>query len=212
MANKNKQLYSCDPGFTPIQVGEGIVDFLQDEKGMVAQGFSSSDGYFIQAKTEGTLKNMVGAGKAIQVQVSGGAGTIEVQIGSGKWSDKVGAGAVGMMFFAPLAVTAAIGTIGQSQLPNEIFAYVERYFIVSLPEPSISSLSSEQHLITESPSTAPQNGGSFCTNCGTQIPSGSKFCPGCGSSQSTSNCCPSCGTELQPDQRFCHNCGTDTQG
>jgi len=63
--------------------------------------------------------------------------------------------------------------------------------------------------------------GTPCSACGTQIPSGSKFCPGCGKANvlPTSKCvkcgapidanakfCPECGA-AQVNESFCNNCG-----
>ncbi len=52
---------------------------------------------------------------------------------------------------------------------------------------------------------APAAGG-FCAECGTAMPAGSKFCPGCGAKQEKSGC-SGCGNPVPPDSKFCPNCG-----
>ena len=67
----------------------------------------------------------------------------------------------------------------------------------------------------------PLTQGTTCSACGTQIPTGSKFCPGCGKMNvpPTSTCvkcgapinantkfCPECGA-AQVNESFCNNCG-----
>lgn len=64
---------------------------------------------------------------AIEVQISDTGNGILVNIGNGQWSDKVGAGVLGWFVFAPLAVTAIVGSVQQKKLPGEIFAHIERY-------------------------------------------------------------------------------------
>ncbi len=48
-------------------------------------------------------------------------------------------------------------------------------------------------------------GGSFCTECGTNVPGGSRFCPGCG--KAMQNLCPNCNGPIAPGSRFCPGCG-----
>ena len=48
-----------------------------------------------------------------------------------------------------------------------------------------------------------------CPECGTQVPSGSKFCSGCGKPiVPKKKFCMNCGNELASDARFCPNCGS----
>ncbi len=49
--------------------------------------------------------------------------------------------------------------------------------------------------------------GGFCSDCGTQIPKGAKFCPGCGQAQVSSGC-SGCGQPVPGGAKFCPNCGT----
>ncbi len=48
-----------------------------------------------------------------------------------------------------------------------------------------------------------------CSNCGSAIPAGKKFCPDCGTPapQQTASLCPECGAELIPGKKFCAECG-----
>ncbi|MHB8399813.1 MAG: adenylate/guanylate cyclase domain-containing protein [Candidatus Limnocylindrales bacterium] len=45
----------------------------------------------------------------------------------------------------------------------------------------------------------------ICSNCGTENPTGSKFCNRCGTSLAAA--CPSCGTPNPADATFCNQCG-----
>ncbi len=49
--------------------------------------------------------------------------------------------------------------------------------------------------------------GGFCADCGSQIPQGSKFCPGCGKPQASSGC-SGCGQPVPDGAKFCPSCGT----
>ncbi len=50
-------------------------------------------------------------------------------------------------------------------------------------------------------------GGGFCADCGTRMPQGAKFCPGCGKAQENSGC-SGCGQPVPDGAKFCSNCGT----
>jgi membrane protease subunit (stomatin/prohibitin family) len=53
--------------------------------------------------------------------------------------------------------------------------------------------------------------GGFCTECGKQVPPGSKFCPSCGAQQAASGC-SGCGQPVPEGAKFCPNCGTSQGG
>ncbi|HTY89965.1 MAG TPA: SPFH domain-containing protein [Methanocella sp.] len=58
--------------------------------------------------------------------------------------------------------------------------------------------------------TSPPPGSIPCTKCGATVPSGSKFCPSCGTPQQ--NSCPKCGVSLPSGAKFCPSCGASIQG
>ena len=49
--------------------------------------------------------------------------------------------------------------------------------------------------------------GGFCSDCGSKMPAGAKFCPGCGKKQEASGC-SGCGEPVPDGAKFCPNCGT----
>lgn len=109
-------------------IARTVEDFLRDEKGLTVEGFASANGYLIQAKESSTWKKLTGLGNALQVQIiPGEAREVLVNIGMGKWVDKVGAAAVGALFFMPLLVTSAFGAYTQNKLPDEIFEQIENF-------------------------------------------------------------------------------------
>ena len=54
---------------------------------------------------------------------------------------------------------------------------------------------------------ATATGGSFCSECGSAVPGGSKFCPSCGHAQAATGC-TGCGQPVPEGAKFCPNCGT----
>ena len=96
--------------------------FLHTEKGMDVQTAPTPDGYLLQAgQPKDTLRTLSGMRLATTVQFSIVENNLNVTIGEGQWSDKLGAGAVGLFLLWPLAITAGIGAYKQKNLPDEIF-------------------------------------------------------------------------------------------
>ena len=123
-------------------------------------------------------------GQALQVQIiPSGSSEVLVNIGRGKWADKVGAGAVGALLFAPLAITSAIGAYKQNKLPAEIFECIEK-FIIS------GGVSVHRNVSFD------------------RLNSSQMKCPNCGATMSGNKICSRCGAELSPNQKFCGKCGT----
>ena len=184
----DSKIFRVTPGITAEVIGHEVEDFLREEKELTVEGFSSSEGYFIQAKESSTWKKFTGLGKALQVQIVQSSGSeIIVNIGMGEWADKVGAAAVGAIFFTPLVITAAIGAYGQNKLPDEIFECIENF-------------------------CASAKGGpvKICPNCGEELSDNQNFCPNCGEAVSfkKSTKCRICGAEIEAGKKFCGECGT----
>ena len=153
-------------------VAAALEDFLRTQKHLETEGVSQSENsYFIQARQTEGWKKLVGMDQAIQVRLSVYAGMLTVDLGAGRWVDKLGAATVGCIVFAPLLITAAIGAIGQQKLPQEIFDFVQRYTFMGKP------LDINDFGPKEEPPEAPAR--VLCAACGAALPEGAKFCPSC---------------------------------
>ena len=212
---------------TTEMIGDAVESFLRDPKGMATQAGQTTEGYFVQGKQESDgWKKLSGMDQAISVQIFQSGDVINVTAGFGKWSDKVGAGVVGGLLFAPLAVTAAIGAFTQKKLPQEIFDVIEK-FILSGGQSAMVGVTggkriAEDKVTCKNCQTLNQKGTKFCVNCGTKLTTqclscgaelqdNAKFCPECGSPTTVEHKCPNCGTNYQEGQKFCLECGTSLQ-
>lgn len=206
-------------------VARGIEAFLRDKKKLTAESLKTPEGWLIQAKQSEGWKKFAGMDTAIQVQLMPTGELLTVNIGSGKWIDKAGAATVGMILFAPLAVTAAIGAWGQKKLPDELFEFIE-HFIQSGGKSALMTMGASQALkdgevLCPNCHIANTRGQKFCSSCGTKmtdicpnchsdVPLGMKFCPECGASvEKRQECfiCTACGSPLPDGTRFCPQCG-----
>lgn len=217
----SSKTFALPSDLTLDQLGDHLVAWFQTTKNMISEGGRAQGGYFVQAKDqEDGWKKLSGMTRAIQVQMLKADSNVIVNCDFGKWSDKVGAGAVGMLVFAPLAATAAFGAVKQSKLPDEIFAEIEKYIMFGGKSAvvSIGSRIGENEL--ECPSCGAKNpkGQNFCKECGAKlgrtcphcgaaISNETKFCPSCGNSTQTATACIQCGAPLADGQAFCPSCG-----
>lgn len=182
-------------GITIEGMGRSVQNFLRG-KGLTVQGGQAGQGYIVQAKADDSWKKISGMNTAIEVQISDVGGGFLVNIGNGKWSDKVGAGVLGMFVFAPLAVTAVVGSVQQKKLPGEIFAHIEHYV-------SCGGID----MYAGNDFTNAQAGYQICPHCGREVPSGQSFCSGCGKPLTRN--CPSCNRPVALGVNFCPSCGTN---
>ena len=221
----DSKVFRLPEGIDATSVGKEVENFLRSSKNLVTEGTKTPDGYFVQAKEpEGSgWKQLAGMTMAIQVQIVKISDTITVNIGNGKWSDKIGAGAVGMVLFAPLAVTAAVGAYNQKKLPSEIFDHIENYLGggSSVIGNSVgANAAGENEVICPNCNSPTNKNSKFCGNCGSSLTStcpncgasvalDTKFCGECGSPMSEpERTCPECGATVDADMKFCGECGS----
>lgn len=205
------------------KVGKGIESFLRDKKHLMSESTKTPEGFFVQAKEESNWKKVAGMDMATQVKIMQIDSMITVEVGTGKWVDKIGAGAIGMILFAPLAVTAAVGAFGQKKLPSEIFAFVEQFIMSGGKNATVSmtmnSKSDDSQVTCPSCNSSVEKGVKFCPSCGGKLvvecPNcnaavglGVKFCPDCGSSTILKKHCSACNHEVSEEEKFCPECGT----
>lgn len=127
MADSSK-VFKLAEGMKAADIGEAIVKYLTSDHNMYAEGTTTPEGYFLQAKSQDSgWKKLAGMSKATQVQIIANGDLITVSVGSGEWSDKIGAGVVGAVVFAPLVFTAAFGAWKQKELVDKIFDFTQNY-------------------------------------------------------------------------------------
>lgn len=182
---------------TVEQVAEAVSTFLRGEKGMEVQSVATPNGYLIQAAQADTLRTISGMKLATTVELNVNGTQLNVTLGEGQWADKLGAGAVGLFFLWPLAVTAGIGAYKQKKLPSEIFEVVYR---CTTGEPT--SFQAAGVPMNAAPTVQT---GSICPQCGAAVSANAKFCSVCGTKLQCT--CPSCGAAVKPGSKFCSECG-----
>lgn len=222
----DSKIFKLIDGIEVDSIARGVEGYLRDKKNLITESLKTPEGWLIQAKQAEGWKKFAGMDTAIQVQLMPTSELLTVNIGSGKWIDKAGAATVGMVLFAPLAVTAAIGAWGQKKLPSEIFEFIE-LFIQTGGKSAIVTMGASQALkdgqvLCPNCHIANEKGQKFCSSCGTklmascpncqqEVPLGVKFCPECGSSMEPikeHELCSNCGCNIPEGVKFCPQCGT----
>lgn len=182
-------------GITVQAVAARMENFFRSEKGMEVQSSQTTDGYVMQAsQPKDGWKTLTGMRLAVTVQMAVMENHLNVTVGEGQWSDKIGAGAIGLFIAWPLAITAGMGAFKQKKLPAEIFQVIENCIMTG-----------GQPVVVNGAGTAVTPGMMLCHNCHTQIPGGSKFCNHCGTR--LNNKCPKCGADIIDGSAFCASCG-----
>ena len=172
-----------------------VEGFFRTEKGMEVQSSKTADGYVMQASQQKDgWKTISGTRLAITIQMAVFGNQLNVTIGEGQWSDKIGAGAIGLFIAWPLAITAGLGAYKQKKLPEEVFRVIENFIV-----------SGGRTAVVNDAGAVVADGMIVCPKCKSQVVSGSKFCNYCGTK--LENKCPNCGAPVTPDSVFCAECG-----
>mgnify|MGYP002550032675 FL=1 len=169
--------------------------FFRTEKGMDVQSSQTTDGYVMQAsQPKDGWKTLTGMRLAVTVQMAVAGDQLNVSIGEGQWSDKIGAGAIGLFVAWPLAITAGMGAYKQKKLPFEVFQVIEN-----------TIMTGGQPVVVSGAGQTVADGMTLCPSCKAQLAPGSKFCNRCGAKLGQK--CPNCGAEITADSAFCSECG-----
>lgn len=169
--------------------------FFRTEKGMDVQSSQTTDGYVMQAsQPKDGWRTLTGMRLAVTVQMAVAGDQLNVSIGEGQWSDKIGAGAIGLFVAWPLAITAGMGAYKQKKLPFEVFQVIEN-----------TIMTGGQPVVVSGAGQTVAAGMTLCPSCKAQLAPGSKFCNRCGAKLGQK--CPNCGAEITADSAFCSECG-----
>ena len=125
MANESR-VFRLPAGMSTQVVANAVEAFLSAAKGMEVQSAETTEGYVVQGRQEKDgWKTIAGMRMATTVQMIRMDDNLNVTVGQGEWSDKIGAGALGWFIAWPLAVTAGVGAYKQKKLPEETEQYIE---------------------------------------------------------------------------------------
>ena len=172
-----------------------LENFFRTEKGMEVQRSETTEGYVIQAsQPKDGWRTLTGMRLAVTVQMTVMGNQLNVNIGEGQWSDKIGAGAIGLFVAWPLAITAGMGAFKQKKLPGEVFQVIENTIIAG-----------GQPVVVTGADQTVAAGMIVCPNCKTQLSADSKFCDRCGTRLGRK--CPNCGADVKQNSVFCSECG-----
>lgn len=129
MANESR-VFRPPAGMSTQVVANAVSSFLSSAKGMEVQSAETTEGYVVQGRQEKDgWKTIAGMRMATTVQMIRMDDNLNVTVGQGEWSDKIGAGALGWFIAWPLAVTAGVGAYKQKKLPEEIFQVIEQCIV-----------------------------------------------------------------------------------
>lgn len=177
------------------QIVNRLENFFRTEKGMEVQSSQTTDGYVMQAsQPKDGWKTLTGMRLAITVQMAVMGDKLNVSIGEGQWSDKIGAGAIGLFVAWPLAITAGMGAFKQKKLPGEVFQVIET-----------TIMTGGQPVVVTGAGQTVAAGMTVCPNCKTQLSADAKFCDRCGTRLGRK--CPNCGADVKQNSVFCSKCG-----
>ena len=129
MANESR-VFRLPAGMSTQVVANAVEAFLSSAKGMEVQSAETTEGYVVQGRQEKDgWKTIAGMRMATTVQMIRMDDNLNVTVGQGEWSDKIGAGVLGWFIAWPLAVTAGVGAYKQKKLPEEIFRVIEQCIV-----------------------------------------------------------------------------------
>lgn len=123
MPNAKLRRYATD--------GADIPQLIADLKAwLVSQNFEAqqlnteSGGVMLQIKKQGGWRDWVGMATSLNILFHEDEDSLIVQIGAGKWADKIGAGAVSLILLWPLAISAGYGAWEQMKMPDNVFDFI----------------------------------------------------------------------------------------
>ncbi|MGX7112682.1 hypothetical protein [Gemella cuniculi] len=118
--------YITTEDFNIKVLGEEVTNYLDYDQQLQVQKFEESNRIVIQAlKDDSAWKKYLGMETSVTVELKQEDEILSVTIGNSKWVDKATVATVGAIFFAPLLITAGVGALKQTALPEVVFDYIE---------------------------------------------------------------------------------------
>ncbi len=178
---EEKRIFQLNGEFSLEELVRLLEQFLRVNKNLTTQRFDFAGRAVLQCMdSDSSWKQFLGLDAALTIELMETENdTLTVSIGNAKWLDKVGAAAVGALFFTPLTVIAGIGAIRQAVLPTEIFSFIETK---TGKKSSKSTPFQSKFFVPEEPEEKQEknNTDSVCPCCGSKVLDSYTFCAKCG--------------------------------
>lgn len=148
MANQSRS-YSA-PGLQLSDLIDALEGWLTGQD-FRFQALQTEEGNtLVQIEQAAGWRKITGMSTALNIVLNLSGDQLNVEIGAGQWLDKVAGGTVGMLLLWPLAVTTAIGSWNQSQMPGKVFQFIGNYVGRSTQsQPAAKAPASEDDLISK---------------------------------------------------------------
>ncbi|MBE3559018.1 MAG: zinc-ribbon domain-containing protein [Ktedonobacteraceae bacterium] len=207
----NSRFYQA-PDLDSERIARDLEGILVSQ-GYQTQHFGNRERIIVQVRQGSDLEGLLGMQAALTLTLQSVPNGIIAVVGQQQWLDKAAVGAIGMLVFWPLIITAGAGALRQATIEGEL---------LSLLDTVVSKQRADVHIGPVPPQmqgfVPPQPGprGPFAPGRGPQPP----FSPGWpgwpGAQQwppqgapvaGTGKQCASCGEINEADDRFCSRCG-----
>ena len=130
-----------------------------------------SGGIDISLTKGGMFKAVLGLKSALKVTLVPAANGVAFDAGVGIFGQQAIPTVISYFFLWPVLVTQIWGMTQQAKLDDRALACAEAV---------IAEHAASMHSQSRFMGASAQPAAAFCTQCGTPIPAGSRFCPGCG--------------------------------
>ncbi|QBD78785.1 zinc ribbon domain-containing protein [Ktedonosporobacter rubrisoli] len=194
-------------------------------QGYQVQHLGNSERMIVQLKKGGSLETLIGMSAALTLTIQRSAGGVMAMVSEQEWIDKAAAGALGILFLWPLAVTAGAGVLRQAVLEGQLLSTLDTLVMRQRADVKIGPLPPEMQAqmqrqapptgnpASASPQSAtgprPGPGQIQCLNCQEINEAEDFYCSHCGKPLSLhKRLCPQCKAEVKANAAFCTKCGT----
>ena len=186
---EDRKIFQLNSGITLEELVRLLEQYLSLQKHLTTQKFNTGNKAIVQCvDSDSSWKQFLGLDAALTIELEQTSqNTVAVSIGNAKWLDKVGAAAVGALFFSPLIVAAGIGAVRQAALPAEIFAFIQARTENKNAETKentdndpISSLKNMTETLFGTEEVKTESSSAVCPCCGSPVKDSYAFCSKCG--------------------------------
>lgn len=115
--------YICPATDNPRLIAD-VKRWLASQNFETQQMRTDDQASLLQIKKRGKWRDYVGMATALNIMFYQSGDTLTVQIGAGKWLDKVAAGTVSLFILWPLAIAAGFGAWEQMKMPEKVFDFI----------------------------------------------------------------------------------------